>query len=248
MSEDFSKVVVSGLETMNPKRKDNQGLDFWAEEMRKIGAISQKEFDDFVEQNNSKEEVMERRGVPQLGHYGFFSSVKEIKDKLESRENQRFIIRCKSKSDLSIKRLLDASLDDICKFAEDLPGGFESWDVEVKEFAPTIVSGTIIISPSGKTLIESWLGAHYLNVTNSPKCYANYDPTVPNARGFTWGSTPDAKDVPVMQQYAMKALRYLLPNLKPHENDQVYAEYAVKENGEVYFIEVNDSVLLTGRD
>lgn len=230
----------------DPRRKDGQGFDFWADALRKQNLISEQEYKDFISQNNSKEEAMERRGVPQLRHYGLFNSVDDIREKLAPHEKERFIIRCTSRENRSIKRLIDASLDEACDFAENLPGGFEKWDVEMKEFVNTKASGTIIVEPSGKTTIETWEGPHYLNTENIPKYHAQLDPDQFHL-SFQWSSTEGANNLPEHQEYAMKALRYIFPHLRPKPNDPIYIEYAVKPDGEVYFIETNDSPLVTGR-
>jgi len=133
------------------------------------GLISQKDYNEFIMSNNAKEEQMKKRGLPQLMHYGLFSSVEDIQDKIKPKKDERFIIRCSDKATGGIKRLIDGSFDEIIHFAQELPGGFDNWNVEVKEFADTKVAGTIIITPSGKATIESWHGPHYLNTTNEPK-------------------------------------------------------------------------------
>ncbi len=191
---------------------------------------------------------MEKKGLPQLNHYGFFESVNQIKDTFSKSTNtERFIIRCSSKETGDIKRLIDADVAEICSFAETLPGGFEKWNVEVKEFVNTIASGTIIVEPSGRTMIETWEGPHYLNTTNVEKYHAEFDPDKYHTY-FKWGQKEQPTNVPEIKEYALKALRYFFPHLKPRINEPVYVEYGVRPNGQVYFIEANDSPLLTGKE
>lgn len=231
---------------MDPRQKEGQGLEFWARSLREQGALTQEAYDDFIAQNNSKEESMAKRGLPQLKHYGLFNSADEIREKLSPHKDERFIIRCSSKETGDIKRLIDTGLEEACAFADILPGGFEKWDVEMKEFVHTKASGTIIVEPSGRTVIETWEGSHYLNTTNVPKYSAEFDPEVPHQR-FHWEAPDGAVLLPELQEYAIHALRYIFPYLKPHTNEQVYVEYGVKPGGEIYFLDVNDSSLLTGK-
>ena len=231
---------------MDPRKKDSQGLDFWAAGLLKNKLISQKEYDEFVTKNNSKEERMEEKHLPQLRHYGTFDSVEEIQESIKAKESDRFIIRCTSKKDGSIKRLLDNTLDGVCDFAEKLPGGFKDWTVEVKEFVKTKASGTIMVAPNGRTTIETWHGAHYLNTSNVPKYHAQFDPEQFHMH-YHWKAPEGAHDLVEMQEYAIHALRYFFKHLKPKEHEPIYVEYGVKENGEIYFIEANDSELLTGK-
>lgn len=233
---------------MDPRQKKGMGLDFWASAMLKNGIISQKEFDEFIAKNNAKEEMMEKFGVPQLKHYGTFNSTQEIKEKLASVENQHFIIRCKSKdNEEQIMRLIDTDLDGACAFADKLPGGFEKWVVEMKEFEPnTIAAGTIIVEPSAITSVEMWKGPHYLGATNSPKYHGEFDPNQ-FQHSFQWKAPEGADDLQDYQNYAIDALRYIFPHIKPRPNEPIYTEFGVRPNGEIYFIEVNDSVVVTGR-
>jgi hypothetical protein len=231
---------------IDPRKKDGQGLDYWAEGLLQNNLIGRKEYEEFIEKNNSKEEIMEQIKLPQLKHYGYFSSVEEIREKIIPREGDKFIIRCKSKKTGDIKRLIDADLDEVCIFGKELPGGFDEWDVEVKEFTETIAAGTIVVSPDSKTLVEMWKGPHYLVTTNCPKYHATFDPSRFDMR-YHWDAPEGEKDLPEMQNYAIKALRYIFKNLKPRENEPIYIEYGVKSSGEVYFIEANDSTLLTGK-
>ena len=233
---------------LDPRRKDGQGLDFWAAALLEKWLITKEQYDDFIAKNNSKEKMMEERGLPQLEHYGFFHSVSEIKEKLLSLKDQRFIIRCTSKENGDIKRLIDTGLDEACEFAEKLPGGFENWQVEMKEFVVTKVSGTIIVEPSGKAHIETWKGAHYLNTENVPRYYAEFDPDPAHFdHSYQWQASKEATDLPEIKEYAMKAISYMFPYLKPKPNEPIYIEYGVKPNGKVYFIEVNNSSVLTGK-
>ncbi len=116
----------------------------------------------------------------------------------------------------------------------------------MKEFVKSIAAGTIIVSPNGRTIIETWHGPHYLNTTNVPKYHAEFDPDQFHMH-FNWKGPEEARDLPEMQNYALKALRYFFRHLKPRENEPIYAEYGVKASGEIYFIEANDSSLLTGK-
>ena len=67
---------------INPRTKNTQGLDFWAAGLLENKLISQREYDDFLKKNNSKEKMMQERELPQLRHYGIFGSVKEIIEKI----------------------------------------------------------------------------------------------------------------------------------------------------------------------
>lgn len=230
-------------EAPKPHEKKD-GLDAWAEELLNSGQISQKGYKDFIEKNNSKEAEMEARNLPQLRHYGYFSSLDEIKSKFTPSPNDRFIIRCVSKKDGEVKRLINTSFEDLYKFAENLPGGFEEWAVEIKEFIDTVAAGTIIVTPTGKTTIETWRGPHYLNTSDNQKYYGTFDPDQ-FSQHFEWKSSGESEDLTEMQGYAMRAFRYLFPHLKPRPNEPLYAEYGVKSTGEIYFIEANDSTLLT---
>lgn len=231
----------------DPRRKDGQGLDFWATALLKQGLITQAECDDFIRKNNSKEERLEEKGLPQLEHYGLFDSAEEIREKLSSHGDKRFIIRCTSRESGAIKRLIDASLNEASEFAEALPGGFKKWKVEMKEFADTKISGTIIVDPSGKTIIETWKGPHYLNTENIPKYHAEFDPESIGVNRFRWQSPEGATDLQQYQEYAIKVLRYMFPHLKPKPGEPIYIEYGIKQNGEIYFIEANDSPVVVGR-
>jgi hypothetical protein len=234
------------IHTMDPRRKDSQGLDFWAEGLLRNRLITRKEYEDFLRENSSKEEAMLKRNLPQLRHYGIFNSTNEIKEKIKTESGDKFIIRCTSKENGDIKRLVDANLVEVCDFADNLPGGFENWNVEVKEFTETQAAGTIIVSPSGRTSIETWHGPHYLNTTNIPKYHADFDPEQFHMH-YQWRAPEGVDDLEEIQRYAIKALRYIFRNLKPKENEPIYVEYGVKTNGEVYFIEANSSPLLTGK-
>jgi hypothetical protein len=231
---------------MDPRLKKGQGLDFWASGLLQNKLITQREYDEFIVGNNSKEAKMEERSLPQLRHFGEFGSVAEIREKIVADDSNRFIIRCRSKEGPDVQRLIDASLDEICEFAEKLPGGFDKWTVEVKEFAESVAAGTIIVAPNGRTTIETWHGPHYLSITNVPKYRADFDPEQMD-RHYRWEAPEGAEDLPEMQDYAIKAVRHLFRHLKPKENEPIYVEYGVKQNGSVYFIEASDSPLLTGK-
>ncbi|MFZ1075624.1 MAG: hypothetical protein WAN50_04600 [Minisyncoccia bacterium] len=236
----------SGKTEKDPRVKS--GLDDWARSLLKRGVINQDVFDAFIVQNNSKEQNMQAWRVPQLKHYGFFTSEDEIREKLSSLKGEKFIIRCVSKKDGKVTRLLDVTLEEACEFAEKLEGGFDAWNVEMKEFAKTKAAGTIIVNASGRAMIEMWHGPHYMNVkgaTEVPKYSAILDPDQFH-HGFHWSGPQDSTDLSEMQRYAIDALRYLFPHLKPRENDPVYAEYGVRPDDSIYFIEVSNSPLLTG--
>lgn len=244
MEENFEGDNVN--REMDPRQKENQGLDFWAKGLLENHYITQKEYEDFISKNNAKEERMRMRGLPQLKHYGYFTSVDEMRAKVTPGETEKFIIRCMSNKTGDIKRLLDASFDEACEFAETLPGGFNDWKVELKEFVNTKAAGTMIVTPLGKTDIEVWHGPHYLVTTYTPKYRAKFDPDDFDMH-FVWTSPENASDLSEMQNYAIKALRHLFPYLKPKSNEPIYAEFGIRDNGEVYFMEANDSVLLAGR-
>ena len=229
----------------DPRKKEGQGLDFWAKALLENGLITQQECDEFIWKNNSKEKMMEKENLPQLKHYGYFDSIEGIREKLTSIKDERFIIRCTSKETGDIKRLVNSSLDEACEFAEKLPGGMDKWKVEMKEFVETVASGTIIVEPSGRATIETWPGAHYLNTTNVKKYQAEFDPDQFH-HSYQWKAPEGDEDLPKFQEYAIRALRYIFPHLKPRPNEQIYAEYGIKPSGDVYFIEANDSRLLTG--
>jgi hypothetical protein len=236
---------TSGAES-NPKTKENQGLDYWASNLLSQGKISRESYNEFKRKNNSKEILMAERGLPQLRHYGEFASVTEIRERLATHADERFIIRCTARSNGEIRRLVDANLDDICDFAANLPGGVHQWVMEVKEFAESVAAGTIIVQPNGHTVIETWRGPHYLNTTNVPKYHAEFDPERFDQH-YHWSAPAGATDLPEMQEYALQAVRYHFPYLKPKDNNPIYIEYGVKRNGQVYFIEANDDSLLTGK-
>ncbi len=77
---------------MNPRQKDSQGLDFWATSLLENNLISKREYDEFIEKNNSKEKMMEERRLPQLKHYGEFTSTEQIRKKIRPQEEEKFII------------------------------------------------------------------------------------------------------------------------------------------------------------
>ena len=236
---------------MNPRTKEGQGLDFWAKELLENKSITPGEWAEFIVKNSLKEQRMTELKLPQLQHFGFFESVEAIKERVKPQEGQRFIIRCGSKKDGGIQRLLNATFDEVCAFAEKLPGGFDAWNVEVKEFAATKAAGTIIIAPSGRTIIETWQGEHYLNTTDCPKWAAEYDPERFDL-SFKWTMPKEVRegtqqDDTEIKHYAIEALKFFFPHVKPKPHEPMYVEYGVKENGEIYFIEANDSSVLTGK-
>jgi hypothetical protein len=241
------KPQVEHRTNTDPKRKDSQGLDVWADSLLRSGLITEAERDEFIAKNNSKEEQLEKYHLPQLRHYGYYTSVEQIRERIHPGPDDRFIIRCKSRTNGEIKRLLDASLDEACAFGEELPGGFDAWIVEMKEYVETIAAGTIIVSPTGSTSIEMWKGGHYLNVTNCPKYHGSYNPDIFDQH-YHWDAPEGGSDLAELQGYAIEALRYFFPNLKPHEHEQIYVEYGVRKDGSLYFMEANDAILLTGRD
>ncbi len=79
-----------------------------------------------------------------------------------------------------------------------------------------------------------------------PKYYAEFDPEKFSMH-YKWTAPEGAKDLTEMQEYAMRAIRYIFSYLKPRPNEAIYIEYGVREDGRVYFIEANDSVVLTGK-
>lgn len=239
------EVPKTKVET-EPKERLGQGLGVWAEKLLESGMISKKDYDKFVLANDSKETTINGKVLPHPESYGFFNSIDEIKEKLSHLQNTSFIARCISKKDGTLQRIRNVSLDEACKFVDKLPGGFDDWAVEIKEFVETKMAGTIIVSPSGRTIIETWNGPHYLNTTNVPKCHAEFDPEKFH-RSFQWTSQEGVTDIPELQEYAMKALRYIFPNLKPQPNKPTYVEYGFRPNGEIFFIEVSESPLLTGK-
>lgn len=235
--------AVESESKFDPRKKENVGLDFWAEKMLLLFGPEVR--DEFIRKNNSKELEMDRLGFPQLKHYGLFNSIEEIKEKIMPKEGERFIIRCSSKENGNIKRLVDTDLDGVCDFAEKLDGGFEKWNVEVKEFVQTKIAGTLIIRPDGGLTIETWYGPHYLNTTNCPKYRADFNPDPPFFdKHINWHNpraeyaTPDISEV---QRYALDVLRYVFPHIRPRTNEAIYIEYGIRPDGQIYFIEANDS-------
>jgi len=235
---------TKGQEKMDPRRKDSVGLDYWAASMLRRNIITKSEYDEFISKNNSKEEEMEKLMLTQLKHYGFFNSIEEMQDKLHHRDGDRFVIRCASKSGQDVKRLVDGSFDDVVKFAKELPGGFDKWKVELKEFIKTIAAGTIIVRPSGETAIETWEGPHYMNTENPQMYHAFYNPEKPDI-SFQWQSPGVEEGSEMLKWYAIKALKFIFPHVKPKPNMSVYLEYGVKPNGSIYFIEGTDAKMLT---
>jgi hypothetical protein len=230
----------------NPMEKPGEGLDFWAEQLLNAKLITRNEYADFIKSNNSKEAEMKNRSLPQLEHYGKYNSVDEIKERIHPKKDDLFIIRCLLKGTSQVKRLVNASFDQAIQFAKNLPGEFDKYEVEMKEFVETKIAGTIIVNPSGKTMIETWHGPHYLNTTNVPKYHANFDPEQFD-RTYKWTVPEDEQDLDEMKKYAMKVVSYIFPHLKPKPNEPIYLEYGVKPSGEIYFIEASDSPLLTGK-
>lgn len=228
------------LENSNTK-KSKPSFTNWAVEARDNGIISEDKLKKIIEGEASKPNRMNEMGLPQLESYGFLNSIEEIRNKIKPRKDGKFVIRCISKEDGRVERLVDISLDECCEFAGKLPGGFGKWKVEIKETAPTIASGTIVREKDGETRVESWHGPHYLS-EQSPKYIATIDPS----RGeihFNWQSPAGATDLREMQKHAINALRYISPNLKPKTNEPIYLEYGVKRNGEIYFMDAGDPSL-----
>lgn len=245
---ELSKNIETGnvINETNPMEKPGEGLDFWAEQLLKENLITRNEYTDFIKSNNSKEAEMKKRGLPQLEHYGKYNSIDEIKERIHPKKDDLFIIRCLLKGTSQVKRLVNASLDQAIEFAKNLPGGFDKYEVEMKEFVKTIIAGTIIVSPAGKATIETWHGPHYLNTTNEPKYFAHFDPEQFD-RTYKWTAPEGSEDLDEMKKYAMKVISYIFPHLKPKPNEPIYLEYGVKPGGEIYFIEASDSPLLTGK-
>lgn len=228
------------LENTNIK-KTKPNFANWAKEALGKGIITKNKYEAIIEGESLKQDRMKEMGLPYLKNYGFFASIEEIKNKIKLDRNSKFVIRCISKENGRVERLVDINLDECCEFAEKLSGGFEKWKVEIKEAVPTVASGTIVREKDGGTRIESWHGPHYLSEKN-PKYIATIDP----GRGeihFDWRAPAGTTDLHEMQKYAIDALRYISPNLKPKTNDPIYLEYGVKKDGEIYFMDAGDPSL-----
>jgi hypothetical protein len=231
---------------IDPREKSSANIEVWAKALFDARMISSVEYNEIIQKNSSlgKQKQLEERKFPQLKTYGFFNSIQDIRDKIKPKEGDKFYIRCINKKTKEFKRVLNSSLDEICEFAENLNGESKDWEIEVREYVDTNVAGTIIVFPSGKTTIESWHGGHYLNVTDCPKYHGEFDPEQFD-KSFKWKAPKGAEDLRDIQEYAIKALRYIFPHLKPREGEPLYVEYGIKPNGEIYFIEANDSKILT---
>lgn len=222
-------------------KKSKPNFANWTKEALDKGTITKSKYEAIIRGEASKQNRMKEMGLPYLKNYGFFNSVEEIKNIIKPDKDGKFIIRCVSRENGKVERLVDITLDECCEFAEKLPGGFGKWEVEIKETVPTIASGTIIREKEGETRMESWHGPHYLS-EQSPKYIATIDPS----RGeihFDWRAPAGTTDLREMQEHAIAALRYISPNLKPKTNDPIYLEYGVKSNGEIYFMDVGDPSL-----
>lgn len=243
---------------IDPRQKSGQGLDYWAKELFDARRITKKDYEHFCYANSHKEEEMRKRGLPQLEHYGFFNDVESLRKVAESvteaKEGRaKFIIRC-SNSEGEVRRLIDATTDEVCDFANKLPGGFGEWKVELKEFTETIQAGTLIVSSSGNVRMESWYGPHYLNTSNCPKFHAKFNNAFSQGGiqqenidlSYKW-SAPDGEEekLPKIQDNMLRVIRTFIPKTKPGEGNPIYAEYGVRPDNSIYFIEANDSALLT---
>lgn len=143
--------------------------------------------------------------------------------------------------------------------AENLPDGFTGWKVELKEFVKTKEAGTLRISSQGDVVMESWKGPHLLVSTDWPRISCSYDTSdfLPkykwhiSEKATTWrGRTVMKKaftdeEVKKMQDRMLRLIRKFAPHLKPQKDNQIYIEYGVRPDDSIYFIEANDSVLMT---
>ena len=241
------KRILKKAAKLAARTKEGMGLDIWAKSLYDRGLIPFYVYDDFIRQNNAKEAAMTALGLPQLLHYGFYASLEEIAEIVPKRavKNDRLIIRCRNKETGKIKRLLDTLLGGAISFAKKLPGGFEAWKVEVKEFTKTFCAGTIIVESSGKAFVETWRGSHYRNVIEGvPKLHGAYDPET--NRGFQWKRSGNLHYKSDLQRGAIQALKYVYPHLRFRKDEPIYLEYGIRPNGMVYFIEASTSPLLTG--
>lgn len=233
---------------MNPRTKDGQGLDYWAHDLYLRGKISRDIYEHFIYINSHKEAEMEKRGLPQLEHYGYFGSIEGIENFLQTQDDaQRFIIRCANgKGD--IKRKLNSTKEEVLEYARELPGGFDTWKVELKEFTETKEAGTLIIDSGGNVIMESWQGPHYFVSKGYPKitCHYSTGDFIPR---YTWNipNGIDRHTGKMMQERMLKIIKKFAPSLRPRAREPLYLEYGIKPDNSFYAIEANDSVLLTDK-
>ena len=236
---------------MNPREKSGQGLDYWAKELLDSKLITRPEYEYFCYVNSHKEEEIRKRGLPQLEHYGFFDNLETLSAAVDSKgEGFKFIIRCSNQSG-EVKRLIDATSSEVVEFAKSLPGGFDEWKVELKEFTETKQSGTLIVSSNGNVSMEAWFGPHYLNNTDCPKFHASFinkpaSESTDLDLSYKWSAPEDEREkLPEIQDSMLRVIKTFFPNVKPEEGRQIYVEYGVRPDNTIYFIEVNDSKILT---
>lgn len=262
MNSKETPLQESNKKVMDPRVKEGQGLDYWAEALYEKHQIPKQVYEHFLYVNSHKEEEMEKRHLPQLRHYGVFSDIDSLMQVARAQKPEsRFIIRCSNKNG-EVRRLIDAGPEEVYEFAKKIEGGFEAWRVELKEFTKTIQAGTLIVNSKGEVRMEAWYGPHYLNSDEScPKFYANFDSgfvpasltdqingvTEPKLNlSYKW-SAPEGKEdeLPDIQERMLTVIKTLVPKIKPEIGQPVYAEYGVRPDSSIYFIEVNDSTLLT---
>lgn len=164
-------------------------------------------------------------------------------------ENLRFVARCVSLSDAKIARGVDLSHGEIVSFVSNLPGGFEAWNVEIKEFVIPLTAGNIIIN-GDKVLIETWAGPHYLNTETVTKFVAKrgFEAGVDK---FNWSTNLGDKQVieipsqeEKIKRLALKAFdlaRSVMDETKP----RMYFEFFSDKKGKILFIEAQQSDILT---
>jgi hypothetical protein len=169
-------------------------------------------------------------GLPMDRDFGSFDTIAEASKTIpdEHKRNSLFIIRCPLRSGDDIKRALFVPWNEVVRFVEELPGGYEKYTLGIREVTIASWSGTIICSQNGEhVLIELWKGKHLeMDEGGWQSSFRGvYDENPPAPRRFVWsdGCTEE------MKRMMLGALSFLSPTCRL--NRSMHVEFSVTPKG-----------------
>lgn len=220
------------------------GIIDWQKAVLKTGAVREDEIGELIEENEAKQERLKNFALPTVTAWGPRASFEELtqlipEDKRTS-ATEKFLIRCSPKDQrgqLKLKRQFGLNWSETVAFADDLVGGKENYNIEIRHDPVPEYSGTIIADGEGRLVLEWAKGRHAdmekkgLGEIKKAEFNNNANPGQIHLE-YEGEATTEEKNI------ALGALKYFTPEIKREalENLNIYAEWSYsKENGYWFF-------------
>jgi|GEM_PF-6715159 len=167
-------------------------------------------------------------GLPMDRDFGSFDTMEEASRAVPAKfkKDCLFIIRCPHRTNKElIERKLFVPWSEVEQFVRDLPGGYEHYELGVREVSKPLWSGNIRCSRTGRIEIELWKGKHLDRDVGGTEVVSYYGTHVPPQISFRWSDNCSVE----VKDLMIGAFRFISPDLRFRE--AIFAEFNFTENG-----------------